>query len=184
MKSKIFFLTALLVLILGMPSMADNNPAQARLMAKRAAIADAQRNLSEKIYGIFIDSTTNVKEFISRDDRIRGVVLGFIKGAEIISESYNDKDGSYKVTLQIAVERLKELIGKNFKYDADFIEADGNGASKNPTPGKKNKKKPKKLKAKGKGTMPKDKEISKEQRILMAQRAAKLDAYRNLIEYI
>lgn len=186
MKTKILNVL-LIVLGLGMPLIAESNPAQARLMAKRAAIADAQRNLSEKIYGIQIGSETNVEEFIAGNDQIVGQVKGFIKNAEIISNSY--KNGIYKVKMRVDIEILKKLIGKDFKREARFVEAEGKGAAKE---GEKSgysykTKKPwysKTIKAEGSGTIPNDLDISKEQKILMAQRAAKLDAYRNLIEKI
>lgn len=187
MKIKILNLL-LMLLLLGIPLKAQSNEAQAKLMAKRAAVIDAQRNLIEKIYGIQVDSGTRVKDFIAKDDQISGKVKGFIKNAEIISESYS-KDGVYKVTIRIDLESLRKLMGKKFKYKTRFIEAVGRGAagSGGKSDSSSKKKKPwysKIIEAKGHGTIPNDTSISKEQKLLMAERAAKLDAYRNLIEAI
>jgi hypothetical protein len=181
MKTKI--LNVLLgLLVLGIPLMTKNNPVQDKLMAKRAAIADAQRNLIEKIYGIQIDAGTRVEDFITRNDQVHGRLKGFIKSAEIVSEFY--KEGVYQVKLQIDLEHLIKLIGKKFKYETRFIEADGKGTFKDSSPKKKKKRDTEMLRAKGRGTMPTEEGISKEQKILMAERAAMLDAYRNIIERI
>ncbi len=183
MKTKI--LSVLLgLLVLGIPLMTKNNPVQDKLMAKRAAIADAQRNLIEKIYGIQIDADTRVEDFITRNDQVRGELEGFIASAEIVNDYGLDRDGIYKVKIQIDLERLIKLIGKKFKYETRFIEAEGKGVIKDSSPKKKEKRKQDMLKAKGNGAMPTDEDISKEQKILMAKRAAMLDAYRNLIEKI
>lgn len=181
MKTKI--LNVLLgLLVLTIPLMTKNNPVQDRLMARRAAIADAQRNLIEKIYGINVDADTRVEDFITRNDQIIGTFNNFIRSAEIVNDYGLDKDGIYKVKMQIDLERVIELIGKKFKYETRFIKAEGKGTFKDSSPKKKKKRDTEMLRAKGKGTMPTGEGISKEQQILMAERAAMLDAYRNIIE--
>lgn len=181
MKTRILYVILGLQLM-GILLMANDNPVQNKLMAKRAAIADAQRNLIEKIYGINIDANTSVEDFIIKNDQVRGKLEGFITSAEIISESY--KDGLYEVKLQIDMERLIKLLGKKFKYEIRFIEEDGKGTSKGDPEKKKKEHKQELLKEKGNGVMPTGEDISKEQKILMAKRAAMLDAYRNIIEKI
>jgi hypothetical protein len=87
----------------GMPS------AQAKALAKRAAIADCYRNLGEIINGVKVDSETVVKNFITESDEIRTQVSAFIKGAQIVSEKENP-DGSYEVTMQLPLYG-KESLG-------------------------------------------------------------------------
>lgn len=182
MKTKI--LNVLLgLLVLGTPLLSKDNSVQDKLMARRAAIADAQRNLVEKIYGIQIDAGTRVEDFITRNDQIRGKLDGFIAGAEIVDYGL-DSDGIYKVEIEIDLERLIKLIGKKFKYETRFIKAEGKGTFKDSSPKRKKKRDTEMLRAIGRGTKPKDEDISKEQKILMAERAAMLDAYRNIIERI
>lgn len=78
-----------------------NMPAgQARLMAKRAAIADGYRNLAEIINGVQVTSQTTVKNFVTESDVIYTKVEGFIKGAQVLSEKTN-KDGTVEVTLAV-----------------------------------------------------------------------------------
>jgi hypothetical protein len=80
--------------------------AQARFMARRAAIVDAYRNLAEIVYGVRVDSETVVKNFVTESDVIKTKVEGIIRGARIISEK-ELPDGSYEVIV------VMPLYGKN-----------------------------------------------------------------------
>lgn len=72
----------------------------AKLMARRAAIGDAQRNLLESIQGIAVDSETTIENFMLKSDVIHTKVSGIVKGAVVISESVQN-DGTYKVTMSV-----------------------------------------------------------------------------------
>lgn len=84
-------------------------PGQARLMARRAAILDAYRNLLELVKGIQIESGTTVEDFMLRDDRIRSRVEGLVKQARIVDEQYLE-DGTCEITLEFDVSRVRETI--------------------------------------------------------------------------
>lgn len=73
---------------------------QARIMARRAAVVDAYRNLGEYVEGVRIDSETTVQNMVVSDDRIRSRVSAVIKGAKVVSEQAN-ADGSYTVVVRI-----------------------------------------------------------------------------------
>lgn len=77
------------------------NQAQRRLMAIRAAKADAFRQLAEAIYGVHVNSETVVKDFITESDLIKTRVDGLIKGAEMVGEPKYMSDGSVEVEMQI-----------------------------------------------------------------------------------
>lgn len=99
-----------LITVKGTGAPPDNMPAgQSKLMARRAAIADAYRNLSEVIMGVMVDSQTTVKNFVTESDVINTKVQGFIKGAQIINEK-EMKDGTYEVTMQASKNQLMELF--------------------------------------------------------------------------
>ncbi len=57
------------------------NKAQAKLMAERAAVVVAQRNLLEIVKGVRVDSDTRVENFMLDYDVVYTRVEGFIKGA-------------------------------------------------------------------------------------------------------
>lgn len=71
-----------------------------KILARRAAIVDAQRNLLERINGVQIDSETFMEDFTISSDVVRSQVSGLIKGAVITDEGEN-LDGSYYVELSV-----------------------------------------------------------------------------------
>jgi hypothetical protein len=75
------------------------NRAQARLMARRAAIVDAQRNLLEAVQGVRVTAETKVKNFTLVSDEVKTEVEGFIKNAVVITE--RDKGDSYEVVMRV-----------------------------------------------------------------------------------
>ena len=79
----------------GLPSQNGN-----MILARRAAIVDAQRNLLERINGVQIDSETFMEDFTISSDIVRSQVSGLIKGAVITDEGEN-LDGSYYVELSV-----------------------------------------------------------------------------------
>jgi hypothetical protein len=78
------------------------SPAQARLMALRAAKIEALRNLLEQSYGVTIVSTSTVGDFALKNDSIKSGVDAFIKGAWV-SEERLLSDGSYEVEMEIGL---------------------------------------------------------------------------------
>lgn len=76
--------------------------AQARMLARRAAIADAYRQLLEMTEGVQVDADTTVEMMMVTSDVIRTKVSGVVKGAKIVSENMTP-DGGYEVTMQIGM---------------------------------------------------------------------------------
>lgn len=76
------------------------NPAQAKLMAKRGAVVDAQRNLLEIIKGVNVTSETTVNDMITTRDYIYTRIDGVIKGAQLIGEPI-EKDGTIEVRMRV-----------------------------------------------------------------------------------
>lgn len=75
-------------------------PAQARAMAKRAAVVDAQRNLLEAIHGVQVTAETTVQNFAIADDTIKTKVSGIVKGAKIVHEQ-QFANGTYQIIMRI-----------------------------------------------------------------------------------
>ena len=73
----------------------------AMALAKRAAIADAYRQLGEKIYGIRVSASENVSNAILINSRIKTQVEACLKNAQITDNSY--KQGLYRVSMSISV---------------------------------------------------------------------------------
>ncbi|MBA4374225.1 MAG: hypothetical protein C0402_15345 [Thermodesulfovibrio sp.] len=172
-----------------MPVSADAQlSAQQRLMAKRAAKADALRNLGEMVYGVQINSKTKVRDFITESDTIRARLSTVIQGAREID--YVEKpDGTAEVTVEITLGRVEDILGRRLMYDQQVFTAVGYGAPPGgePAPGYA----PAApapmndvIRAKGNGVEPSDPSMSRAEKALMGKRAAKIDALRNLLEQV
>lgn len=74
--------------------------AQARMMARRAAIVDAYRQLAEYVGGVNIDGETTVNMAEVTSDVIRTRVNATIRGARIVKEGVTS-DGGYEVTMEV-----------------------------------------------------------------------------------
>ena len=86
--------------------MGTANPAMARtqahasMMARRAAIADAYRQLAEMVQGVQVDAETTVEQMMLTSDIVKTRVSAVIKGAVIVSEG-ELTGGGYSVTMKL-----------------------------------------------------------------------------------
>ncbi len=88
----------------GAPPKEARNIAQARLMAERAALTDARRNLLEVLKGVRVDSVTRVENYLLKDDQIRLRAEGFIQGAVELRELRRYlSDGAIEVTVAMSL---------------------------------------------------------------------------------
>ncbi len=79
--------------------------AQSLALAKRAAIADAHRQLAEKLYGVKINSRDTVRDAMLKDSTITAQVSGLIKNASIVEHDF--KDGLYRVRMELKLDQSK-----------------------------------------------------------------------------
>ena len=78
---------------------------QAKIMARRAAIADAYRALAEKMYGIRVKSNETVKDLMLKNSVVKTDVFGLIRGACIQEEGFNN--GIYRVVMSVKLDVRK-----------------------------------------------------------------------------
>lgn len=102
----------------------DPAEAQQKLLAKRAAEADAYRKLAEAVYGLQLNSRTVVRDFVTESDEIRGMVDEFIRGIRLGDPVFFD-DGSCEVPAEVTVERIVETLREVHTryYKGDSVKA-------------------------------------------------------------
>ena len=90
------------VTVIGMGAQPANavSPVQARMMARRAAVADGYRQLAESIKGVNVDAETTVENMMVTSDVINTKVSACIQGAVVISER-ELPGGGYEVTMTV-----------------------------------------------------------------------------------
>ncbi|MEP0845786.1 MAG: hypothetical protein HRF50_03070 [Phycisphaerae bacterium] len=100
-----------LLLILGIEFAAAqaSAPEQARLMARRAAEADAFRKLAESVYGIRLNERTYVRDFVAESDEIHGELDAFIRGVRLGEPAYYE-DGVCEVPAELRVPEMLEAL--------------------------------------------------------------------------
>ena len=73
---------------------------KAGILARRAAIVDAQRNLAEQINGVQVDAETTVQNYVIKSDIVKTRVSALVKGAVIVEEQMMT-DGTYRVVMSM-----------------------------------------------------------------------------------
>jgi len=94
----------------GLPPENAVNPQQAKLLAFRAAYADALSSLLETTAGVQVTASTTVKDYIAKDNTVELKVQGIIKGAREIAREFHERDKTAVVQLGIYLEDVARAI--------------------------------------------------------------------------
>ncbi len=96
----------------------DAKQAQNKLLAKRAAEADAYRKLAECVNGLHITSDTYVKDFVTESDVIKAELDTFIRGVRLGKPRWYE-DLSCEVPAEVTVAKLithlKEIHTRHYQ---------------------------------------------------------------------
>ena len=85
--------------------------AQRRLMAIRASKLDAYRNLAEQVYGLFVESSSQMAELALASESVRARVQGLVYGSRLVSISPVGFD-TYETKLALDRTVVDELIAQ------------------------------------------------------------------------
>ena len=85
--------------------------AQRRLMAIRASKLDAYRNLAEQVYGLFVESSSQMAELALASESVRARVQGLVYGSRLVSISPIGVD-TYETKLALDRAVVDELIAQ------------------------------------------------------------------------
>lgn len=77
--------------------------AQARMLAKRAAQLDAQRQLSEQVKGIELRAGSTVEEYEVRSDIIATRVKTWLKGTVTIDQKVYEEEGTWVAEVVLGI---------------------------------------------------------------------------------
>ncbi|MFP4054761.1 MAG: hypothetical protein ACLFV7_12940 [Phycisphaerae bacterium] len=120
LKTIMVVTVAAVVLSAVMPAAADavsdQKKAQNKLLAYRAARADAIRKLAERINGLAISSSTKVKDFVTESDEIETAMKSFLSGMKETSKEW-DVDGTCTVAMEV---KLSQLVGTLKKFHQEI----------------------------------------------------------------
>ena len=85
----------------GVAPMNTTSPAQAYALAKRAAIADAYRQIAEKVKGVRVEGQDLIKNMMVKRSTIRTSVNAMVRDANIIETTF--KEGLCEVEMEIVL---------------------------------------------------------------------------------
>jgi hypothetical protein len=74
-------------------------PAQSYVLAKRAAMADAYRQLAERVKGVKIEGKDTIKNMAIKNSTVNTQVEAMIKNAKIVETTY--KEGICEVEMEV-----------------------------------------------------------------------------------
>jgi hypothetical protein len=77
------------------------SPAQAKALAKRAAIADGYRQLAEKLNGVRVEGRDYIRNMVANKTEVRTCVRAMIRNASVMQSQF--KDGMAEVEMELRV---------------------------------------------------------------------------------
>lgn len=95
---------------MGQPPPNPVNVAQARLMAIRSALTDAERNLAAAAYGVAVNAEATVESLVAINDAVRVRVEGVLKGARHVGQPNYLPDGSVEITIVVKRSDLANAV--------------------------------------------------------------------------
>ena len=113
MKTNIRWIAGLLAALLCAavaPAWAQFHPGQEKLLAKNAAVRDAQRNLLERIKGLSIDGSSTVRDFVTQSDLINTAMSEWLRGATIVPGSETWDNELYRLEMKVTLEQVRAAI--------------------------------------------------------------------------
>ncbi len=78
------------------------SPAQAMALAKRAAIADAYRQLAEKLNGVKVEGRDYIKNMVAKRTEVRTCVRAMIRNATVMETRFSDGLCEVEVELRVS----------------------------------------------------------------------------------
>ena len=97
--------------------------AQRRLMAIRASKLDAYRNLTEQVYGLYVESASQMGDLALRNESVRARVQGLVYGSRLVSitplggETYETKLALEQTVIDELVSTYRNPVKRERRTD-------------------------------------------------------------------
>ena len=79
------------------------------MLAKRAAVIDAQRNLAEKINEVRLSASTTMSDF-QAVDFVQSRITARLKETQVINEYHNVEKGLYEIKIQMPKWEIAQIL--------------------------------------------------------------------------
>ena len=96
----------------------DVSPAQKRILSRRAAIVDAQRNLLEMTKGVRINSVLKTDQAMKESRETATRVEGLIKGAQVTKQHYQNEVSTVTMAMPMAGKFLEAVYSEQTATEA------------------------------------------------------------------
>lgn len=90
-------------------------PGQREQMAKRAAVVIAQRSLVEYMEGFALVGDSLVKDCMTQYDVVRSVVIGFVKGSQVVFTEYNPEKNTAIAIVKLGLHGPQGFASKMYE---------------------------------------------------------------------
>ncbi len=90
----------------------DDKSTTTQINTEKAAQTEAKRNLLEQVYGIKIDPTTTIRDYLLDKNEIGSEVSGYVFDAKQSGKPVYNKDGSVEVEVELPLEGVWKIINK------------------------------------------------------------------------
>lgn len=107
------------------------SPAQKRILSRRAAIVDAQRNLLEMTKGVRINSVLKTDQAMNESRETATRVEGLIKGAQVTKQHYQNEVSTVTMAMPISGKFLEAVYSEQTAIES--IANDNNPSSNQKT---------------------------------------------------
>ncbi|MBI3987782.1 MAG: hypothetical protein HY343_12725 [Lentisphaerae bacterium] len=148
---------------------------QERLKTLRVAEVDALRLLTERVYGVQLNSETTVFDLLLRDDDLRAQVVQTIKGVATTEEPEYLEDGAVQVVRAVKLRQVLETITRTITRKQTAF---GDPITVSDVEKMSREKRDVVIDIMGNGALPGSPGLRK----IQAKRAAEMDGYRKLAE--
>ncbi len=115
-KWKTIICVSLLWFGLAATCLAQQEQAQDRALAIRAARLDAMRQLMETIEGLNISASTQVKDFITESDEVQAFLTAFLQDAQQIGQVRYCADGTCEVTMAVSLDEVIQFLQEAWQH--------------------------------------------------------------------